>query len=750
VRRSHYDVAGDGGTHLRSAQVVTILETRQAAGLLESGEYRVEGREKVSGQAQYAADYTLPGMLWSAFVTSPTPHAKIVSIHTSAARAIKGVHAVLTGQDVAGKFFGRRLFDWPVLAHDRVRFIGDYVAAVAAETREIAAAAAAAVEVEYEELPAIFDPDEALAQDAVLLHPEPESYAFMGPPKRNPIPHRNVQGYEHVKKGDLDAGFARADRIFEGTYSTPRMFPGYIEPRATLVWIDDDGLVHVISTTKSPFLLRNQLSISSGLPKETFVVEPCYIGGDFGAKGLSVEEFHCYYLAQATKRPVKHVRTYLDDVQGTCVRHASRTTIRAGVMNDGTVVALHAKIVFDGGAYAAGKIVPNLIPGRIPKTPYSIANTFVERTAVYTNTVPGGFLRAPGDVQILFALESHMDVMARGLGIDPLEFRLRNALRDGQTDVDGHPHQDYNSVAVLEALREHTDWPKPREPGRGTGIALIARHIGGGKTSVDLSLLPGGTVDMRTGNPEVGMGVLTVVQRVVASVLEIDPSRVRSRRGSTAEVPVDPGVGGSRSTHIVGDASLDAALQLRRALEGIGYPQKTWDEATAELLRSGPVEIVGTYDGEEKHDEGEWTGISLYYVDLSVDAQTGALSFHDVLAITDAGTIINPVAYRGQVNGGFIFGIGHALMEDLRVEGGKIVNLNLGDYKLPTQMDAPPFRYATVPARSGPGPFGAKSIGELTTAGVAPAIASAVFAACGTRIVDLPISSERIYEALHP
>ncbi|HXP91837.1 MAG TPA: xanthine dehydrogenase family protein molybdopterin-binding subunit [Candidatus Binatia bacterium] len=727
--------------------MTTTLETR-AGTLLETDEYRVEGNEKVSGRAQYAADCSMPGMLWSAFVTSPTPHAKIVSIDVSAARAMKGVHSILTGKDVAGKYFGRRLFDWPVLAHDRVRFIGDYVAAVAAETREIAEAAAAAIDVEYEELPAIFDPGEALADGAPLLHPEGERYAFMGPPKRSAIPHPNVQGYEFVRKGDLDAGFAQADRIFEHSYSTPRMFPGYIEPRATLVWIDDGAITHVISTTKSPFSLRNQLSISTGLPTEKFVVEPCYIGGDFGAKGLSVEEFQCYYLAAAAKRPIKHVRAYLDDIQGTCVRHASRTTIRAGV-RDGMIVALHVKIVFDGGAYAAGKIVPNLIPGRIPKTPYNVANTFVERMTVYTNTVPGGFLRAPGDVQILFALESHMDLMAHELGIDPLEFRRRHAMREGDTDVDGHPHQDYNGVAVIDTLCEHVDWGRKREPGRGVGISLIARHIGGGKTGVNLSLLPGGIVDMRTGNPEVGMGVLTVVQRVVATVLEVDPSRVRARRGNTSDVPVDPGVGGSRSTHIVGDASLDAALQLRRRLEALGYPGKSWNDATAELLASGPVDIVGTYDGEEKHGEGEWTGVSLYYVDLSVDPQTGAFTIHDILLITDAGTIINPVAYRGQVNGGFIFGVGHALMEDLRVEGGKIVNLNLGDYKLPTQMDTPPFRYATVRAASGPGPFGAKSIGELTTSGVAPAIANAIANACGVRITDLPLSSERIFEALH-
>jgi CO/xanthine dehydrogenase Mo-binding subunit len=729
--------------------MTTVIEQPRTA-LFETGEYRIEGYEKVSGQAQYAADFSMPGMLWSAFVTSPTPHAKIVSIDTSAALAMRGVHAVLTGKDIGPRYFGRKLFDWPVLAIDRVRFIGDYVAAVAAETPELARAAAAAVEVEYEELPAIFDPEEALSEGALILHEHPEDYPYLPPPpQRLPVPHPNIQGYEKVTKGDVEAALARADRVFEETYTTPRYFPGYIEPRAVLVWIDENDVVHVISTNKSPFGLRDQLALSTGLPKEKIVVEPCFIGGEFGAKGLSVEEFHCYYLAAATRRPVKHVRSYLEDIQGTNVRHASKNTFRTGVTKDGKIVALDVRVVFDGGAYAAGKIIPHLIPGMYPKTPYNIPNARIERMTVYTNTVPGGFVRAPGDVQTLFGLESHIDMIAREMGIDPLEFRRRNAMREGDTDIDGRPHHDANGLRVLEAFREHVDWNRKREPGRGHGIAFTARHIGGGKTSLRLGLLPGGIVDVRTGCTEVGVGMLTMTQRVVAQVLEIDPSRVRVRRGNTAEVPFDPGVGGSRSTHLVGDAAVDAARQLRRQLEGLGYPQKGWDEVTAELLRGGPVDIIGNYDdGHRLGVDPDWTDVSLFYVDLTVDRETGALTIHDVLCVIDAGTIINPVAFRGQINGGFAMGVGHALTEELRVEGGKIVNLNLGDYKLPVQPDMPPFRVVQVKAEHGPGPFGAKMIGELTTSGVAPAIANAVADACGVRIHELPITAERIYQAL--
>jgi CO/xanthine dehydrogenase Mo-binding subunit len=730
---------------------MTTTIDRPRTSVLETNEYRVEGREKVSGQAQYAADFTMPGMLWSAFVTSPTPHAKIVSIDTSAAQAIKGVHTILTGKDVGEHYFGRRLLDWPVLAIDRVRFIGDYVAAIAAETPEIAQAAAAAIEVEYEELPALFDTEEAMAPDALVLHEHPERYPYLGPPpKRLPVPHPNIQGYEKVTSGDVDGAFARAHRVLEETYTTPRHFPGYIEPRATMVWIDEEGLVHVISTNKSPFGLRDQLSLCTGVPKEKIVIEPCFIGGEFGAKGLSVEEFQCYFLAAATKRPVKHVRSYLDDIQGTNVRHASKNTFRTAVDKDGKILAMDVRVVFDGGAYAAGKIIPHLLPGMYPKTPYNVPAARIERMTVYTNTVPGGFLRAPGDVQTLFGLESHIDAIARELGVDPLELRMRNAMRAGDPDMDGRPHHDANGVAVLEALREHVDWKRKREPGRGHGIAFTARHIGGGNTSVKLGLLPDGTVDIRTGCTEVGVGMLTMTARVAAQALEVDPSRVRVRRDSTANVPLDPGVGGSRTTHILGEAAFDAATQLRRQLEGVGYPQKSWDAATKELLRAGEVDITGTYVDTHKHGvDPDWTDVAVFYVDLTVDKDTGTIDIHDVLCVIDAGTIINPVAFRGQVNGGFVFGVGHALTEDLRVEGGKIVNLNLGDYKLPTQMDVPPFRVVHVKAADGPGPFGAKMVGELTTSGVAPAIANAIADACGVRILELPITAERVFDALH-
>ncbi len=505
-------------------------------------EVRVDGTIKALGQAKYTADYSLPGMLWADFLPGTLAHAKIVSIDTNEARAMPGVHAVLTGRDIGDHYFGRRLCDWPVLAIDRVRFIGEFVAAVAAETPQIAEAAIASIVVDYEELPGLFDTEEALKPDALVLHEHPEKYPFMFP-KRPQHPHPNIQGYGNTTIGDVAAGFAQSARIFEHTFTTPRYHGGYLEPRATMVWIDGDGIVHVISTNKSPFSLREQLAVTTGLPQEKFVVHPSYVGGDFGAKGLSVEEFPCYYLAAASGRPVKFVRNYLDDIRSTTVRHASKITVRTGVTPEGKVIAFHVNALFDGGAYAAGKVIPTILPGPETKFPYGIPNQSLERTAVYTNSVPGGFMRAPGDIQCVFAAESAIDLVARELGIEPLEFRMLNCAREGELDVEGHSYLAARGAEVLEVLKRESDWGSALPEGRGRGVAFAVRHIGVGKTSLKLIVHPTGDLVVQTGTVEQGMGIFTVLTRVVAVDLGIDLGRVRDRARRYGERSVRSGRG---------------------------------------------------------------------------------------------------------------------------------------------------------------------------------------------------------------
>lgn len=738
-------------------------------------EYRVDGNDKTSGQAKYTADFAMPGMLWADFLPGTMAHAKIVSIDTAEARAMPGVHTVLTGRDIGEHYFGRRLCDWPVLAIDRVRFIGEFIAAVAADTPQIAAAAIAAITVEYEELPGLFDTEKALLPDALVLHEHPEKYPFMFP-KRPVHPHPNIQGYQNTTIGDVAAGFAQADRVFEHVFTTPRYHGGYLEPRATMVWIDDAGTVHVISTNKSPFSLREQLAVTTGLPQDKFVVHPSYIGGDFGAKGLSVEEFPCYYLAAATGRPVKFVRTYLDDIRSTTVRHASKITVRTGVTKQGKVIALHVNALFDGGAYAAGKVIPTILPGPETKFPYGIPNQSLERTAVYTNSVPGGFVRAPGDIQCVFAAESAMDLVARELGIDPLEFRMLNCAREGELDVEGHTYLAARGAEVLEVIKRESHYGSPLPEGRGQGVAFAVRHIGAGKTSLNLVLQASGDLEVHTGTTEQGMGILTLLNRIVAVDLGVGLERVGVSRGATGEIPFDPGVGASRTTHIVGGAVLDATRQLRADMEAAacelakspagsmqlhggtfvsadGKKTMTWNAVAAALVaaRGGdPLTYTGTFDGQPHHGDPQYNNFNGYVVDVTVDRETGAFTIDDVTFCVDTGTIINPIAHRGQIDGGFVMGLGHSVTEELIVEEGRIANLTFADYKLPCQKDMPPLHVHILESNRGPGPFGARAVGEVNTSAFGPALANAVHAACGVRITQLPVTAERIYAALHP
>ena len=727
----------------------TITDASQAARRFLAGdEARIDGEIKVCGEAIYTADISREGMLWAAFAESPYPRAKIVAIDATAALAVPGVKAVLTGQDVGERRFGNLINDWPVLAYGEVTFIGEFVAAVAAETREAAAEAAALVDVTYEELPAQLDALAAIKPDAPLTHPNVASFKYVGPP-RSPMPHPNMQGHEIHVKGDPDAAFATADRVFERTFTTPRYHAGYLEPRATLVWFDGAAVLHVVVSHKGPFRARDILAQVLELDKDHVIVEPSYIGGEFGAKGLAIEAPALAFLARATGRPIKHVRTFLEDVRSSHVRHASTTRVKIATSNDGKMLALDFTTIFDGGAYGAQKPAPGVLPGRPPKMPYNLANMRMERAAVYTNTVPAAFLRAPGDVQIIFALESMIDIVAHELRIDPLEFRLLNAIADGNTDIEGNPATETRSREVLVALREAMHWSEPLPAGRGRGLALSARHIAGGQTSFLVTVQPDGGLAVQTGAVEPGVGQHTVIQRVLAAELGIDSERITVTRGNTRDVPPDPGIGGSKGTNILSHTALDAAQKIRALFAEAGADHLSWNDAVRSVTKNGPVTITAA--GSQVHSPGHAMHLNFgaYGADVSIDAETGTIKVNEIVFIADVGQIINPIAHQGQIDGGFLMGLGSALTEEIVLEDGRIVNPALSDYKLPTQRDMPPFRCILLPPTGGPGAYGAKAAGEFNTAGVAPAIANAIEAACGVRLTALGITSERIYDALH-
>jgi CO/xanthine dehydrogenase Mo-binding subunit len=748
----------------------TLDLTRTKLDVLGTDEIRIEGRDKVSGRLKYTADIVRPNTLWAAFTTSPHAHARVVRIDTTAAKAVPGVKAVLTAADIGIRRVGRNIMDWPVLAYDTVRLIGDRVAAVAAETREAAEEAARLVEVEYEELPAVLTPEDALKPDAPVLHPDRDTYyfkAFEGktPPKHA---HPNIQGTNKIRAGveDIESVFAGAYKVFEHHYRTPRLHTGYIEPRSTIVWLDEDGTVHVVSPNKSPFALREQLSKCADIPLKSIVVEISAIGGDFGGKGFTMDEFPCYFLAKATGRPVRYVQRYSEELAVAATRHRADLKLRSAVDKNGRLLAHISEIVYEGGAYAGTKPGGQLLAGSGYSTvPYYIPNVKVDAMSVYTNTVPAAHVRAPIDVQVFFAWEQHIEEIAAALKIDPIELRLLNVLREGQPAVSGEEVPRPMGVEVLEAVRKEGHFGKPLPAGHGRGLAFFCRHTGTGKTSVKLQLTADGKISFVTGVPDQGSGAHTVVQRVAAHVLSIQPSRISVRRGTTADANPDPGSGASRVTHIVGGATKIAADQLKAILEEksgmilrddmfLDVPAgkaESFESVVARICADGPIDVVGNYDGtrHSADDMADFT-MSAISVEVEVDKDTGALKIHDALLVTDVDVIINPIGHQGQIDGGFIYGIGSALMEELTVdESGKVETLSLGEYKLPTMMDIPPLRTVLIPAEAG-GPMKVKMAGELSTSGVAPAIANAIHDAVGVRLNEFPLTSERVYAALHP
>jgi len=739
-----------------------MYRTDAITDLLSRAETRVDGAAKVTGRMQYTADITRPGTLWAAFATSPYAHARILAIDTRAARAVPGVRAVLTADDVGRRRFGRQLHDWPVLAFDRVLLIGDRVAAVAAETREAAEEAARRIDVQYEELEPLLDPAAALAADAPVLHPDRRSYfhaAFAG---RDPFPvtHLNVQGWNRFARddADLDAKFAGAHRVYEHRFFTPRQHAGYIEPRSTLVWIDDDGTIHVHSPNKMPFALRGWMAQSLGLPPERIVVEPSAIGGDFGGKGTTIDELPCYFLARATGRPVRYVETYTEELRNAPTRHAATLDLKTAVDRDGRFIAHTSRVLYDGGAYAGAKVLPWIVPGLGYSTvPYFVPHSLVDVVSVYTNSVPGSHVRAPVDVQVFFAWEQHVDIMARDLGIDPLDFRLRNVLHDDQTALTGEHLGEVNATRVLEALARELDGA-PRGPGhgRGRGIALTCRATHAMPTAIKLVLHPNGGIDVLTGVTEQGAGQFTLLQRVAAAALDVRLERVTVRRAATGDALPDAGTGGSWVTRIAGRALHQAATELRVRLEqhsgmtlagdAFGDGAATFESVAASLCAGNDVECTGRYapDGDDDFS------FCAYAIDVDVDAATGAIRVDDALIVCDVAAIVNPIGHQGQIDGGFAAGIGSALLEELTVdESGKVETLSLGEYKLPTMRDVPPLRTVLVRAAGAQGPFGTKMAGELSNAGVAPAIANAVYDAVGARLDRFPLTAERVYDALH-
>ncbi|HEX5370421.1 MAG TPA: xanthine dehydrogenase family protein molybdopterin-binding subunit [Dehalococcoidia bacterium] len=690
---------------------------------------RIEGPAKVTGAIRYAADVSLPGMLFGKVLRSPFPHARILRIDASKAWSVPGVQAVITGKDEPGLLQGKILRDLPVLCWDRVRYVGDRVAAVAADTAEAAEAALSLIEVDYEQLPAVFDPLEAMQPDSPVLHDDPTSYPGF-PMQRDATDLHNGQTRLKWTKGDVEQGFRDADIVREHSFYVPSRHQGYLEPYASVVDIEPAGRVQVWCSSKAPFRARIQLAQAVGIPDEQILVNVVAVGGDFGGKGDVRDVPIAYLLAKQSGRPVKIIMTYAEELTASNPSHPTVVQVRSGVKRDGTLTARTVRTIHASGAYGAMKPNAALSTWHYVGGGYRIPNAEFEFLQIYTNTTPGGYFRAPGAHQYTFALESHTDLLARELGIDPADFRLRNMVRPDEEDAVGRNLRLISARDVLEAALDAGDWNALKPPGRGRGVAIFGRQIGGGAAGAVVTAEADGSFTVISPTVDVGTGTHTIEQQMVASEMGVALDRVSVLPGDTDSTPFDEGPRASRVTYTEGSAILKACAQIREALaDGARLPY------TARIEHDAPQAEDVMY-------------FSAQVAEVDVDSETGEVKLRRVVTAHDVGTVINPLGHQGQINGGFVTGLGLALTEELVSQDGRIVNGHLGDYKLPNIRDLPELETVLVPSGGGLGPYGARAIGELANNATAAAIANAVADASGARLFDLPVTAERVYRAL--
>jgi CO/xanthine dehydrogenase Mo-binding subunit len=692
---------------------------------------RIEGPAKVTGATAYAGDVSLPGMLWGLILRSPYPHARIRSIDASAARRVPGVLAVISGKDAPGHYMGKILRDMPVLCWDRVRYAGDRVAAVAAETRETAEEALGLIEVEYELLPAVFDPLEAMRPDAPLIHEDAAAYEGF-PVQRLATDVHNGQTRLKWTKGDIDAGFARADLVLEHRFRVPSRHQGYLEPYASVVEIDAAGRVQVWCSSKAPFRVRIQLGQAVGIPEERIRVNVVAVGGDFGGKGDARDLPIAYLLAEQSGRPVKIIMSYAEELTASNPSHPTVITVKSGVMKDGRLTGRQVRTVHASGAYGAMKPNAALSTWHYVGGGYKIPNADFEFLQVYTNTTPGGYFRAPGAHQYTFALECHTDMVAAEIGMDPAEFRLRNMVAPGEEDAVGRTLWAISAKEVLQAALRASGYGREekRTPGFGRGVAIFGRQIGGGAAAAVVTAEADGTFSVLSPTVDVGTGTHTLDQQMVASEMGVSLESVRVRPADTDSTPFDEGPRASRVTYTEGQAVLEACRRIKRMLaDGAALP------------------LVLTI-GQDVHQSEDVMYFSAQVAEVEVDRETGEVRVERVVTAHDVGTVINPIGHQGQISGGFVTGLGLAVSEELISEDGRILNGNLGDYKLPNVRDLPVLETVLVPSAGGIGPYDAKAIGELANNATAAAIANAVADAVGVRLFELPVTAERVYREL--
>lgn len=745
---------------------------------------KVDAEDKVTGRARYTADLSFPGMLFGKILRSPHAHAKILKINTRKALKLRGVKAVITGRDTAGKTMGSveivaQMADRYPLAIDKVRFIGDEVAAVAAVDEETAEKALKLIEVEYEELPAVFDPEEAMASGAPKVH-DVES---------------NIGLATAIEEGDVEKAFREAYLVHESSYRTHLVQHAAMEPHAA-VGSFENGRVTLWTSTQSVFVTRFWLARTLGLPEAKVRVIKPYVGGGFGGKlDFFSHEFCSCLLAIITGRPVKFVLTREETFVATRTRHPMIIKLKTAVAKDGTILGKECLNVLDGGAYGGAGVAAANLSLIWHNFPYKIPNIKMKALRVYTNNPVSGPMRGYGSCQIHFASDSHMDEIAEALEMDPLELRLKNAMTPNYTTPSGLQITSCGFSETLEAAAKGIGWEQRKSlpEGRGAGLggsgfvsgtAFAILHTPKNySSSAIVKLHREGYATLYTGACDIGQGSDTTLSVIVAEELGIGVGDVKLVAADTDTAPFDSGTYGSRVTFLAGNAAREAVKDARRQVFEVvaetieanpddlvakdgrifvkgnpeqGVPLREGISACQAIHGGAEVVGKGTFSQEippenfvtNRGNYAPTYSFSTSAAEVEVDKETGVVKVTNMAFSHDIGFPINPINVEGQIEGSLQMGIGYTLTENCIMDSGMMKNPSFRDYKLPTALDMPHIEISLVNTIDPGGPFGAKECGEGSTAPVAPSIANAVYNAIGVRLHDLPISPEAVLKAL--
>ena len=764
---------------------------------------RVDGVKKVTGAAKYVGDMKWPRMLYAKCVKSPYAHAKILSIDVSAAKALKGVHDVITG-DYYTKRGGLYLEDKNFLAVNTVKFCGEPVVAVAAETPEIAEAACELVKVEYEPLPVINNPMEGMAKDAILIHPELHTYKVV--PIFHPQAHTNISHHHIIRKGDADAAFKYAEEhpdeyyITEHEYHVPHVQHTPIENHIAVAQYEPDGKCTVWASCQSPYAVRQALSASFDIPLNKMRIISPYVGGGFGAKAGTTIEGIIIPLAMHSKgRPVMMEYTREEEFVNSYVRQGLYTKIKTAVRkSDGKFLAVQNDFYWDGGAYTEYGVNIVKASGFASTGPYEFDNVKTDAYCVYTNNPVGGPYRGFGMCEIHFGIEQNIDEVAKEIGMDPIEIRRVNGLAPGKSTGTGEIMKSCGFLEALDQVAEAIQYDKPCDPPsgphkvRGKGIAggwkSPSQPTNAGSAAI-IRMNEDGTFFLMTSGHDIGQGSDTALTQIAAEVLCCDPSKFTIRTGDTDHSPYEWQTVASRITYCAGNAIKLAAEDLKEKLLDLAqiklgyikrelYLEDGWiinrnhpesrmpmsDLALGLAFEDGsgyggPAIGVGTFTLPNNINYDPATGYSpkpaafwttaVAGAEVEVDTETGIIEVKKMVESCDPGHIVNPELYKAQVEGGMMQALGTVLFEELKLKDGKVLNKSFVDYKIPTIDNAPEtFIAMGVEHPEETGPYGARGIGEPAMVPGAPAIANAIYNATGCRFTEMPITPERMLKAL--